>query len=144
MKRLITATVAVAALAIPASAGAGFSASADSAASAKGAPMAVNFTAIKQGGKPIGVDDFRVRRLPMTCTEGDARLKFNLKLPGNSYFPVNNRGKFRAIGSDANSSVKVTGKFQTNNKVKGRVSAEGDFPDDGLSNCTGQQGYTAG
>jgi len=141
MKRLIAAVAATAVLAVPTTAGAGFSTSADAT---KGAPMAVNFTAIKQGGKPIGVDDFRVRRLPITCTEGDARLKFNLNVPGSGYFPVNNRNRFRAVGDSANNSAKITGKFVTKNKVRGKVKAEGDFPADGLTNCIGKKGFTAG
>lgn len=144
MKRLVAAGTAILALAIPTMAGAGLSAS---AAPAKGGAMSVKFTVLKQGGKPVGVDEFRVKRLPMTCTEGPATLGFNLSLPGGSYFPVNNRDKFRAVGQDTESKVKITGKFVTNNKVKGRVKAEGDYPNADptpLTGCTGSKGFSAG
>lgn len=145
MKRPIAASVALAVLAAPTIAGAGHGDPATKTA-ARVAPMAVKFTAIKQVGKPVGVDEFRVRRLPITCTEGPARLKFNLKAPGdNNYFPVDNKGRFQATRETATHFVGVTGKFVDNDrKVRGRVKGEGNFPQEGLTNCLGKEGYTAG
>lgn len=141
MRRVIAVGTVVATLAVPTIAGAGFE---TSAAPAKGGKLSVKFTVLKQGGKPVGVDDFRVRRLPMICEEGDATLRFSLAARRAPYFPVNNRDKFKAIGKRSKSKVKIIGKFVTNNKVRGRVKAEGDFPSSSLSGCIGSKGFQAG
>ncbi len=41
---------------------------------------------------------------------------------------MNNRDKFKAIGERSKSKVKIIGKFVTNDKVRGRVKGEGNFP----------------
>jgi hypothetical protein len=148
MKRLIAVPVLFCALAVPAAADAGLDASAAEPVSSKGTkPFKINFDVFKQGGDPVGVDNFNVKRLKIDCDEGPFLLNFTLNLPGQDFFPVNGAGKFNALGSSASSEGRIKGTFVNNNKVKGKVRAEGDFAgppsEPNLNNCLGSRRYTA-
>ena len=150
MKRLIAVPVLIAALAVPAAASAGLDASAAEPVSSKGMqPFKINFDVYRQGNKPIGVDNFNVKRLKIDCNEGPFLLNFTLNVPGlfPNVFPVNNQGRFNAEGTSPSSEARITGTFVNNNKVKGRVRAEGDFAgppsEPNLTDCLGSRRYTA-
>ena len=147
MKRIILTTAVIAALAAPAAAMAGTSLDASGKlGAAKGTDFSIRFKVITQNNKPIGVDNFKVRNVSGECDQGPALLSFNLNAdPGT--FPVSNRGRFNAQGSNGSTSVQVKGKFKNRHKVKGRVRAEGEFEEQGggtLTNCLATRDYTAG
>lgn len=154
MKRLLAASILAAALAAPAAA----TASSDLDASATEAPSAkrgvpsfkINFDVYREGRKPVGVDNFVVKNLRIDCDQGPFLLNFSLNVPGPfpDVFPVQDR-KFNAQGTGDESEAKITGRFVTNKKVKGKVKTEGNFdgpdadPDLDLTNCEGSRRYTA-
>jgi hypothetical protein len=142
MKRTIITAAAVALLAAPAIASAGLSTDTSPASSARGGQLSIGFEVFREGNQPVGVDNFNVKRLRIDCRQGTRLLNFTLNVPGDPYFPVNDRDRFRATGENANSAVRITGEFVTNRKVEGRIKAEGDFGR-GAKNCEGSAPYVA-
>ena len=144
MNRSILLGAALAALALPGAAGAGASAGAsvNAASAAKGEPFSVRFTVVSEGGKPVIVKRFRFYNLPITCDQGDFLL--NSRIGGQ--IPVEDK-HFAATAThdDPPSEARLTGRFVSPGKVKGRVKATGTYagPSGDVTNCTGSRRYTA-
>ena len=142
MKRVIAVATVVAAVAMPATAGAGPAADQSFSGSSKRGVLSVDFTVYKLGNKPVGVDNFKVQNLEMECNEDPAaELDFKLKIKGDEFFKVNDKKRFRAVSNKGPRTLKVTGEFVTNNKVEGKVKAEGRFDGGALTGCFGTAPY---
>ena len=145
MKRFIAVTAIVAAIVAPAVAGAGPRLAHESLEGAsKRGGLSVVFTVYKLGNKPVGVDNFQVENLDVDCNQGPGELDFRLKIKGEEFFKVNDRKRFRAVSTKGPRTLKVLGEFVTNNKVEGKVKAEGKFQNGTLTGCSGAAQYVAG